>query len=40
MYDNNISLAERGKQEDFLKSKIQEAFNLFIKDKKGYVDKK
>ncbi|EWS71430.1 EF-hand calcium-binding domain protein (macronuclear) [Tetrahymena thermophila SB210] len=40
MYDPNTSQTEKQKQEEFLKLKIQEAFNLFVKDKKGIVDKR
>ncbi|EGR34667.1 hypothetical protein IMG5_004150 [Ichthyophthirius multifiliis] len=40
MYDPNTSQTEKTKQEEFLKSKIQEAFNLFVKEKKGIVDKR
>lgn len=32
MYDKFASLTEETKQEEFLKAKIKEAFNLFIKD--------
>lgn len=40
MYDENSSVTERSKQEEYMKMKIQEAFNLFVKDKKGFVDKR
>ena len=40
MFDHNASVTEKVRQEEFLKMKIQEAFNLFVKDKKGYVDKR
>lgn len=43
MFDQSASLTEKTKQEEFLKSKISESFNLFVKEvkeKKGYVDKR
>lgn len=40
IYDQNASLADKAKLEVYLQSKIQETFNLFVHDKKGYVDKK
>jgi Ca2+-binding EF-hand superfamily protein len=40
MYDENQSVTERTRQEEYMKVKISEAFNLFVKDKKGFVDKR
>ena len=40
MYDPNASLTDRTKQDEFIKTKIYEAFNLFVNDKKGFVDKR
>ena len=37
MYDPNASLTDKIKQEEFLKTKIYEAFNLFVNDKKGFL---
>jgi hypothetical protein len=40
MFDPSISVLERTKQLEYLKSKIKETFDLYQKDKKGYCDKR
>jgi len=41
MFEPTTSIHEKNKQGEFLKTKIYEAFHLFVADKKkGLVDKK
>ena len=40
LWDNNVSMTEKVKREEYLKTKISEAFSLFYDKKKNFIEKK
>ena len=40
LWDNNQSMTEKAKREEYLKTKIYEGFSLFYDKKKNFIEKK
>lgn len=40
LWDNNLSMTEKAKREEYLKTKINEGFSLFYDKKKNFIEKK
>lgn len=40
LWDNNLSMTEKAKREEYLKTKISEGFSLFYDKKKNFIEKK
>lgn len=40
LWDNNLSMTEKVKREEYLKTKINEGFSLFYDKKKNFIEKK
>ncbi len=40
LWDNNLSMTEKARREEYLKTKISEGFSLFYDKKKNFIEKK
>lgn len=40
LWDNNLSMTEKNKREEYLKTKISEGFSLFYDKRKNFIEKK